>query len=172
MSLQQLRNDRPVDVLATKLLARAAWLAPGEPIPRDLLLATLGSVIDEAREIPRGLSRLVRLGLLEQVGIDVLRLHRLLAAFARDAVPDERAQLAVEETLAATVDKRNREGIPLTVLPLQTHLRAVETAAAARGSPHAAALANELGYHLVVTGDLAAARVYLERALADRKSVV
>jgi TIR domain len=42
LSLARLDPKKPVDHLSLELLARAAWFAPGEPIPRGLLLAAAG----------------------------------------------------------------------------------------------------------------------------------
>jgi len=44
LSYQRLDPADPIDALAIAALARAAQLAPGEPFPRELLLATLASV--------------------------------------------------------------------------------------------------------------------------------
>jgi hypothetical protein len=41
LSHRRLDPGGPVDVLAQRLLARTSFFAPGEPIPRDLLVATL-----------------------------------------------------------------------------------------------------------------------------------
>lgn len=69
VSYRRLTPDAsPADAHAVALLARAARLAPGEAIPRDLLLATLRLPEDDRsarREAARGLNRLLDLGLLE-----------------------------------------------------------------------------------------------------------
>lgn len=82
LSLKQLRPDKPTDALALAALARAACLAPGEPFPRDLLLATLGEETESEGEIAQradALRRLIGLGLLEKAEDGALRMHRLLS---------------------------------------------------------------------------------------------
>ena len=59
----------------------------------------------------------------------------------------------------------NAEGYPAPLLALQPHLRFVTEAAAPREDARAASLCNELGYHLDLVGDYAAARPLYERAL-------
>ncbi|MCS6883036.1 MAG: NB-ARC domain-containing protein [Oscillochloridaceae bacterium] len=85
LSYNQLQPTDPVAATARALLARAACLAPGEPIPRELLLATLElpqDELDAALHAEDGLQRLIELGLLDEESENVLRLHRLVAAYA------------------------------------------------------------------------------------------
>jgi hypothetical protein len=67
LSYQRLDMAAPIDTLAIMVLARAAHLAPGEPFPRSLLLATLGNDTEDeelAAQQADALARLVTLGLL------------------------------------------------------------------------------------------------------------
>jgi len=59
LCLGRLDREREVDRMAIALLARMACMAPGEPVPRDLLARTLEQV--EPRRRADGLRR-VRLG--------------------------------------------------------------------------------------------------------------
>ncbi len=189
LSYDQLDAAKTVDALALGLLARAACLAPGEPIPRDLLKATMdqphkvnqtgkvrswlrglfGAAQGKPQERPthgQALRRLGDLGLLEEEAGGALRLHRLLAAFVAARAPDAGARAAVEQAILDTAGDLNKAGIPAPLLALQAHLLAVTDAAMGREDEVAANLCNEAGYFLHMIGDYAAARTYSERALA------
>jgi hypothetical protein len=80
LCLGRLDREDQVDRVAIALLARMACMAPGEPVPLDLLAKTLPDV--DARQRADGLRRLGAVGLVE-VGDGWLRLHRLLVHFLR-----------------------------------------------------------------------------------------
>jgi hypothetical protein len=95
LSFERLNTTDPLDMLARALLARAIYFAPGEPIPQDLLLATLGSrgeTHDMILQAEDALARLVGLGLLEELTNGNVRLHRLLLRFLRGAISEEEAR--------------------------------------------------------------------------------
>src|SRR6266568_842582 len=86
ISVDQLAVGESADDLARRCLVIASYLAPGEAIPWDLLLATLGlpASPDGFIELEDGLQRLAALG-VAQLGRDgAPRLHRLVAAFVQD----------------------------------------------------------------------------------------
>jgi len=192
LSYDRLDPDDPIDALARSLLARAAHFAPGEPIPRDLLLSTVTTTADEADEdalldADDALHRLLELGLLEQEAPTApvaapqsplpnrqppVRLHRLLAAFVLESAQDAAAQAAVEQTMRSIAAEMNDKGIPAPLLALQPHLRHITDVAQQRTDEPAARLCNTLGYHLDMIGDYAAARPYYERALAISEQVL
>ncbi len=176
LSYEALKRDDPVDALALQLLGRAACFAPGEAIPRALLLAALGLPDDDDRaghrQAARAFNRLLGLGLLEAGAGGALALHRLLAEFIERARPDPAAREAVEATLLAEANRLNNAGYPAPLLAWQAHLRAVTDAARQRTDERAAGLCNTLGYHLNMIGDTAAARPYYERALAIREKAL
>lgn len=169
LSYDRLAATDPVDQLALKLLARAAHFAPGVPIPRSLLLASGKTDEDDdeaALQATDALHRLVELGLLESEADGALRLHRLLAHFVQTASADGDAQPDVEQTVYNEANRVNKAGYPSILLAWQPHLRFVTDQACERQAARAAALCNELGYHLNAIGDLSAARPYYEQALA------
>ncbi len=175
LSYERLLPEDVTDALALRLLARAAYFAAGEPIPRKLLAATLGEAAgdDEALlSVEDALLRLVELGLLEEQAAGALQLHRLLAAFVRQVAPDATAQEAVEQALLEEAGRRNAQGYAALLLPLQRHLRAVTDAARSREDNRAAALCSVLGHHLYLGADYAGAWPYYERALAIRETVL
>ena len=130
---------------------------------------------DAASDKPRraaALRRLVALGLLEEETAGALRLHRLLAVFVRQVAMDPAAQVAVEATVLNRAGELNAVGYAAPLLPLQRHLRAVTAAARGRADEPAAALCNQLGYHLRLAGDLTGAQPYLEQAPAICRRVL
>jgi tetratricopeptide (TPR) repeat protein len=156
-----------VDELALALLARAACLAPGENIPRDLLLATVDldhDDLDAAMRAEDALRRLVELGLIETHPAAV-RLHRLVAAFVRTEAGTDQAQAAVEQTLADAFDEYLEGGDLVSGSKLEPHLRAVTDAALSRADLPALRVCNVLGNYLRSSGDYDGAVFYLERAL-------
>ncbi len=185
LSYGRLDPEDPTGGLALALLARSAHFAPGEPIPRSLLLATLDrpaeNDLEAERQAEDGLARLIALGLLDAEAGGRPVLHRLLAAFVRreaegSGKAGESAQAAVERTLLTEARRLNNAGFPAPLLAWQPHLRHVTDAALGRedgpggeGAERAAGLCNTLGYHLDMIGDYSGARPYYERALAIRE---
>jgi tetratricopeptide (TPR) repeat protein len=187
LSYDRLQQDDPLDNLALRLLACAACFAPGLPIPRSLLLLSAGIDVasDERLLAADALHRLGALGLLESVesvetvghatsvtttslGVTAgaLRLHRLLVHFVRSINRDAGSQTAVETVVLDEANRLNNAGVPAPLLTWQAHLRHVTDRALPRRDAIAAGLANTLGYHLQLIGDLAAARYNYEQAVA------
>lgn len=180
-SLARLDAANPADALARQLLARAAHFAPGEPIPRALLAASVvreepdaALQVEDAltRLVEDALTRLIELGLLEDEASGALRMHRLLAAFARSALADTTAQAAAEQAILDAAWRVNNAGYPLAMQPLLAHLRHTTDSALARADERAAALSNEQGFHLKAAGDLVSAQPYYEHALAINQQVL
>lgn len=71
-------------------------MAPGEPVPRDLLARTMEDV--DARLRADGARRLGAVGLVEE-GEESLRLHQLVAHFVRREELDTEAETAVDRVL-------------------------------------------------------------------------
>lgn len=175
LSYQQLHSTQAVDRMALQLLARAAYFAPGEPIPRALLFAGLSLPADDLKGpllSEDGLVRLLQLGLLEERDTETLWIHRLLAKFVRDMMPDLAPQQAAERALLATLSQRlDNTGYMGKLDLLAPHLWAMTQAARPRADEQAAALCNWLGIHLREVGDYTVARPYLEDALAIRRTL-
>jgi tetratricopeptide (TPR) repeat protein len=172
LSYQQLELPDSMDTRALGLLARAAHLAPGEPIPRDLLIATAELSKDETLallECEDALTRLVALGLLERGATGTFRLHRLLIAFVRTREADTGAQAAVERAVVQIAIERSGEASLSALLALQPHLRRVTDVARERGDIQAARLCMVLGDHLMKLADYLEAKVYYSVALAIRQ---
>lgn len=176
LSYDRLDADAPCDADARRLLARTACLAPGEPIPADLLLATLGrDLADEAARLDAqdALARLVALGLIDREQGEALLLHRLLHAFVSDVADDANAQGAVERELLGTMDAR--VDVVHRYAPLDDiliHLRWITEQARKREDAQAATLANDLAIYLQQIGDYQAARPFYEWALVTRERVL
>jgi tetratricopeptide (TPR) repeat protein len=172
-SYRRLDVSAEIDALALALLARAAHFAPGEPIPRDLLLATVDLPDKQAeRQAQRALRRLLALGLLELDDADAPTLHRLLARFVQDTAADDAAQAAVERVIIDHTGNLGTTAIPAAWFPVLPHLRHATDEALKRADEQAATLANNLGYCLnTMFADYAAARPLFERALAIDEAV-
>jgi Domain of unknown function (DUF4062)/Tetratricopeptide repeat len=168
LCLSRLDREREVDRVAIALLARMACMAPGEPVPRDLLGRTMEEV--KARRRADGLRRLRALGLVEE-GEGWLRLHRLLVHFVRQESLDPDAQSAVAGALIGCGDDAYSGHLTGSALEaVIPHL--VEVAAAGEGPGgelRAAELCRSAALALLYAGDLKAAKPWGERALAIRE---
>ena len=167
LSYDRLTRDDPTDTAAQALLARAACFAPGEPIPRALLLATLTQHSGDALLAEDGLRRLVALGLLAEQPDGALTLHRLLAAFVVRLGADLAAQTAVEAALNNHLGQTSAGGTAnyLSLRPLDTHLRTIGAHALRRNEPASATLCWRIGEYLRWTDAHAAALPYFHAAL-------
>ena len=171
LSYDRLNPTEEIDALALAALARATCFAAGEPIPRELLRASLELSAEDMEAALLGadaMGRLVELGLVEQDEHGALVLHRLLAMFVRGETegPDlTAARVAVEDAVLTEASRLNSAGYPAPLLAWQPHLRTVAENAAA-DSERAGSLYNALGAHLRMVADYPDARAAFERALA------
>jgi tetratricopeptide (TPR) repeat protein len=170
LSWDRLDPANTVDAMARALLQRAACLAPGEPIPRALLVATLGLAEDDpdaALACEDALHRLLDLGLLDAPEPGTYSIHRLVIAFVQQVDADHAAARgAVEQALLDEAERVNDSGYPARLLPWQPHLRTIINTVRACEDERSAHLYHELGRHLRAIGDYRDARPYCERALA------
>ncbi|HEV7666907.1 MAG TPA: FxSxx-COOH system tetratricopeptide repeat protein [Thermoanaerobaculia bacterium] len=169
LSFERLDPTKATDATAIRLLVRAAWFAPGEPIPRSLLLRSAGvnsEALSEALNAEDALRRLTDLGLLEMDERNDPRMHRLVAAWAVGVGEGDRAQAAVEEVWIAEAARLNEIANPAALRSWLPHLRAVTDRVRDREDRAAALLCDELGIHLWQAGDYSGAQLYLERAVA------
>jgi tetratricopeptide (TPR) repeat protein len=169
LSFERLDPTSETDTMAMALLARTAWLAPGEPIPRFLLLKTVGANSgDLIKELlaEDALRRLTDLGLLEPNERNDMLMHRLVAAWAQGIVIGYEAQVAIEEAILEEARQSNETRNPTLLLAWQPHLRAVTDRAMHREDWKAARLCDELGLHLWQAGNYPGALLYLKRAVA------
>ncbi|MEM7538484.1 MAG: tetratricopeptide repeat protein [Chloroflexota bacterium] len=171
LSWRKLDSATKVDNLAQKLLARAAFFAPNEPIPRKLLLATVDDDTLSAVQKSRALQRLVALGLLDEGDDGALLMHRLVMHFVQGVRLDEKAQGDVDQTLSHEARNLNNAGFPRVLLAWQNHLRHITTQAISRYDEQSINLCNNLGYHLDSMGDYEGAHPYYEQALAISQNV-
>ena len=168
LCLGRLDCEREVDRVAIAMLARMACVAPGEPVPRELLAKTLEEV-DPIRRAD-GLRRLGAAGLVEE-SEGWLRLHRLLVQFVRHESLDPDAQAAVARVLIGcgedAVEGHLAGSALAAVIP---HLIEVAGNVGREiGDERLAAdLGTAAGQALQFAGDLRAARQWYDRALAIR----
>jgi tetratricopeptide (TPR) repeat protein len=165
--LGRLHAEREVDRVAIALLARMACLAPGEPVPRDLLAETLEEVDPRLRA--RALRRLGTLGLVEERD-GWLRLHRLLAHFVRRERLDPGAQTAARHALLGYRDALAEHQLQLPdLVPVIVHI--LHVARAADDVPQHAEFGDVSGKALYSVGDLRSAAEWFERAVTVSEKV-
>jgi tetratricopeptide (TPR) repeat protein len=174
LSYDQLRPEAPTDASARALLARAACLAPGESIPRKLLLATLGlaeDVVEALMQAEDGLARLVELGLAEAEGDGALRLHRLLADYVTH-ISFEDSTSMVEHAVVSAARQLNDRGDLGQLAALEPHLAHRTRQAFDREDVVAADLCYEYDRYLSLVGQYSESRRYSARALAIRERLL
>jgi tetratricopeptide (TPR) repeat protein len=172
LSYQRLDAAKPAEALALQLLARTAYFAPGEPVQRALLIATVAAPGDTAvlTRAQLALAQLTGdLGLLEAAGKGTVRMHRLVAGFARQA-GDQTAQEDVERAVLAEAHRLAEQRLPAPMREIQAHLRSVTEAALVRADARAADLCAALGWQLVLLNAADDAEPYLQRALVIRET--
>ena len=165
LSYDRLSPDDPTDALALTLLRHAACFAPGESIPRDLILASLeltGTDLDSALRSADALARLTNLGLLQSGDQGDVRLHRLLCMFVADIGNLDEARAAVERILIAEARQLAEVRNVAQMLAIQGHLRAI--CEHATDTERAVTLFLLLGWHLTILYDWEEAWRAFERA--------
>jgi tetratricopeptide (TPR) repeat protein len=199
LSYDRLDARDVTDALAIALLARAARFAPGVPILRDILTATVSPEADDAALlIEDALRRLVDLGLIEELLLEdedagdlqentapsptdevevdetvaTVRLHRLLSAFAWQVSDDTTAQPAAEDMLIRVTNQLDASTFLAAAELVLPHLRHVTDAALPHADRRAAGLCNNMGWYLQGMANYPAAQPYYERALAIREQVL
>ena len=184
-----LRLDEAVrtDAAAMRLFLACGWCTAGPAIPLELLGASLtpnpspGGGGESAPPLPpgdrpgvrAGLARLLQLGLLDSVPGGGVRIHPLLAEFARQLNRDDPGDSPLAALAIAAGDlayNLNDSGLPADFAPLRPHLAPVAAAIRAADPLLAAAIWNELGYACEAAGDYPAARPAYEAALAIYRS--
>lgn len=168
VSYRRLEPDDETDQTAVMLLARAARLAPGTPISDGLLAWALEPSNEDpprpTTTVRDALDRLADLGLLENLGGEAFRMHRLLVAFALDEVPDDGARAALEEACARAAGRASRGGQPARLEALLPHLRFVTDSVEGRVDAMAANLCTALNASLSHLRAYDEALPYAERA--------
>ncbi|MEU6114540.1 tetratricopeptide repeat protein [Streptomyces sp. NPDC047117] len=165
--------DRLGDIPTRRCLLHAAYLAPGQGIPRPLLLSCLGldGGQDAAMDLEEALQRLADLGLVQMTSDGVPRLHRLVAAFVQDRLGDAESLHQVETEAWAYCDGHGLGGTPATRAVLEPHLRVLAERALPRRDLVAAGLANVLGLYLRRRGDLDGFVPWLQQALSIKEEI-
>jgi DNA-binding SARP family transcriptional activator/Tfp pilus assembly protein PilF len=173
---EQLKADDETDVIALKLLSYAAQFAPGEPLPRDILLATVVSDKEDMMQMllaEDALARLIALGFIRTNGATMLSLHRLVIAFVQTMLPDlAEAQTAVAQTVWQRIQGQWGIGRVLDQLVVPPgHVKYIMEIELLKGTKAAVHLAHAWGRHLLDIGAFPNSRIYLEKALALAEKV-
>jgi tetratricopeptide (TPR) repeat protein len=175
MSADQLQPSDSVDAAALRALFLSASLAPGVPIERKLLLRLLSidAIEDESTTtVEEAIERLLTLGLLEDTDVGDLKIHRLVASFARSRNSTNASDATVERALLHVARTVGEAGIIPPLRRLEPHLRHVTQNAVSQNSHHAVSLCFILGHHLWLCGSYDESRQHLETALdlAEQRS--
>lgn len=171
LSLSQLDLDDPLDHVSRRLLLHAAWFAPGEPVPIELLLLTLPEPPVTARS---ALRRLVDIGLVLPGGEPAeatIRVHRLVCAYLRQQHDAREVQQAVEGSILQHMHSLNTFMAQPALLRIQVHLRAITDSAFVRSDATAASLSFELSRHFGEIERYAEAITYLKRSQHLREAI-
>lgn len=171
LSLDQLDQAEAADLLASRLLVRAAWLAPNEPIALDFLRQTMAFDSDQNTELfQAAMTRLLSLGFFADADQDFVIMHRLVGYFALTVLSAEGslvedARVAVEEGLIERLTAQRSKPNGLMTLPyLATHLRTVTDSGLEDKRHLAARLTNFMGEHLLLIAEFTEAELFLNHA--------
>jgi tetratricopeptide (TPR) repeat protein len=171
LSYEKLDPEQESDALALALLARASAFAPGEPIPRSLLTATVSAADPNTLQIGDALTRLVNLGLVSE-GVDgSIRVHQLVASFVQVDNYDRVIQSDVETAILGCVQDLEETLNPAPLRILESHWRYVTTIALSQNNELAGQLGHYLAIYLWLDGLYDEAQEYCERVLSIRKKI-
>lgn len=171
ISYDKLDINEPIDALALNVLSATARLAPGEPMPLNLLeVVTEEALPREApiKALEDSLGRLSEIGLIKDDGQSI-HLHRLVAAFVRN---QPHGVLDVENAVQRKLQQLNKSRSidPLTSwLP---HLKHVVRQSQKRADVQAAKTAFCFGEFLHWRGNLKEALDYLLWALQIQEALL
>lgn len=170
LSYNQLNAEEPTDQIARALLIRAAHFAPGEAIWNQLLIKTLHGYKENEKKTKlsanHGFIRLLELGLIEEGYEQTYHMHRLIAAFVQnEAVEDiEFIHEKIEQVVFEEATRINQSGYPVPLLAYHLHLRSIVDLASVREDERGAKLSQEMGEHLIQTGNQDEALTYFLKA--------
>jgi tetratricopeptide (TPR) repeat protein len=175
LSYERLEPQDTEGAVALSLLARAAYLAPGDIIPTVLLRTTLETDAGDLNTqlmVEAAIKHVIGLGLLEREGDSGIKMHRLVGSYVRQVNRDTEAQAAVERVVTAEAQILIDVPTLASITAFLPILRAVTDEALLREDVAAAALATWLGRYLEWLGSYAAALPYVEHALAIRERML
>ena len=168
---EQLDPTDETDALALQLLAHAVQFAPGEPLRRKLLISTVSIDTNDLMQlllVEDGITRLISLGFVNADGADYLTIHQLVVAFVNTRLTNVEV---IETAVALAIEKQVRSYFSIhdthDKLPFSaTHYLHILETELFKQTPVGAFMAHNWGLHLMDIGDLANARLYLEKAVA------
>gem|GEM_PF-559213 len=158
--------------LVLDLLRQIACFAPGEWIPLELLPKSTGTAQIAMAALRDRVNQLLGMGLVDENRAGDVRMHRLVAWFIRDILPDEGEQRLVGNELISSAIAANQSGYPARMRPLLVHLKLLTDQALKNKNKRAARLADELGYYLEANADYPGARSYYLQAMEINRKVL
>ncbi|MEM7798345.1 MAG: tetratricopeptide repeat protein [Chloroflexota bacterium] len=180
ISLERLDLSQQVDQAARDLLERAAWFAPGEPIPQTILIDSLvsdGSAEHDPSQhllAGDGLNRLFSLGFLNPAGDDHVVMHRLLVTYVKEVLGEQAAALIDVERAVVEAHRTilRLEGALYEPAVSLLQLRHLTNIPRQPISKYGAELIYQLGAHLQNIADFEGAQTILEQALSVTREVL
>ncbi len=178
LTFGQLDANDETDQMALGLLACANAFAPGEAIPKQYLLAcgqTTPNDLMLALLAMDGLTRLLMLGILREVGSDQVQLHRLIATYVASelsAEEEEAGETAVSTQTIQSLAAQFNQTRFLGNLPIKpAHLQWMVQRGLTRGDELGTQLPLWWGRYLRDVGSLEAAIAVLETAVSARRAL-
>ena len=173
LSYQKLDPNEAIDHMALIIIARAAFFAPSEPIPRGLLQAASQYVEESVSNMSfaASLARLDGLGLIRLQTTGSIWVHQLIAEFLQDTITEPTAQTDVVKAITIKAEQLNLSSELTALEELEFHLRYIIDTYPEREDELAACLYHEFGRYLILVGDYQNALVYAKQALTIRQRV-
>jgi tetratricopeptide (TPR) repeat protein len=171
ISLQKLGQENEFGNVALDLLKRIACFAPGELIPRELLMEAAGVNKIDTHVFEIEINLLQRIGLLEENSNGDIRIHKLVASFIRELNLDKAAQTQIGKAVCAAAVDANLSGFLSRMWPIAAHVMFV-TDQADKRQEQTAKLANEIGYFFEEIKDHPTACRYYEKSLLINRKIL
>ena len=177
LSLEYLDPHNEIDQTAKKILRRAAYFAPAEPIPTKLLGQTVFQDHDDIMTIlliEDGFTRLRQIGVLLREKENTVILHPLLAEFTINFLVDgSQTQQDVETTIIQQLTDHFESNKITQTLPFPSvHLQFMAISAKSRQDANSGKLLMFLGAHLRNLDEYERADHYLQHAITTQQQVL
>lgn len=154
------------DLVARRVLVAVATMAPGAPVPRELLHRAIADEDSDAGAAELAITRLEALGLITQGPASELQMHRLIVAYVRTTTDDPAGRKAAEDALFRFGREAEEAMNYRASASIERHLRWVADHVLGTRDMAAARWANLAGNSLIMSGDSQGAHSYLERSYA------
>jgi tetratricopeptide (TPR) repeat protein len=162
VSYQQLEDTPHLKLVVNKLLARISYLAPGVPIPEELL-RLMHSDIDSGSYF-KALQLLLTLGFILQTN-KAFVVHRLIVEFFRETIHDETAKLVIENAITQEIEHLIQTKDRSLIRTWQNHLRYLLVNPSSSEDEHIASLHLIFGEAMMMIGNFAESEKSLRKCI-------